>query len=658
MSNVYFDRVKETTTTTGTGTITLLGPVVGFRDFGTTVIDYAATFNYCIENGTDWEVGVGHLADDGVSYQIVRDSVVASSNSNALVNFPAGTKTVFLTQSGAEILDRTYSQITADGTEYKIEGLYASDSGSGGQDMSLLAGDADPATSASGGNLYIEAGQGGAGLGGNVSINAGAATALGDYGSVSIAGKDIALTVLNELQVNADPGTSGQVLTSQGTGTPPVWSTPSAGSTSPLTTKGDVYTYSTADARLAVGTDGHVLTADSAEATGLKWSAPAGGGASYTLEPVRVATTANITLTNTQTIDGVAVVAGNRVLVKNQSTASQNGIYICVSGGSWTRATDFDTGAYLNDGILVPVQLGTVSSGSLWQLVQNGGAIGNSFRFAPANGVQVQGYATGAVSTTALGSNAIAIGKSAAAGGSNSIRICGTDGGSGGSSGSDSIAIGSTMAAGGLAAIAIGRNGGTNGSRAIRIGASASTSSGANSITIGPAASAALSRVISLSSTQADSAIVGFDGMILLQTGNGISQNHGIAFIPQWQQTTTATPAVMGNADFSNNPANNLVLTNSTVYIFDCDIVARENATGDTSAWTLKFAIKRGANAAATALVGTPVLTLIGQDAGAAAWDVSVTADTTNGRPNITVTGEASKTIRWSSNITMTRVTG
>ena len=56
------------------------------------------------------------------------------------------------------------------------------------------------------------------------------------------------------------------------------WVTKSGGS-SPLTTKGDIYTYSTTDARLGVGTNGQVLTADSAEATGLKWATA--GGASY-----------------------------------------------------------------------------------------------------------------------------------------------------------------------------------------------------------------------------------------------------------------------------------------------------------------------------------------------------------------------------------------
>lgn len=68
---------------------------------------------------------------------------------------------------------------------------------------------------------------------------------------------------------------SGKFLTTDGTNAS--WGTPS-GSASPLTTKGDLYTYDTADARLPIGTDGYVLTADSAETTGLKWAAASGGG--------------------------------------------------------------------------------------------------------------------------------------------------------------------------------------------------------------------------------------------------------------------------------------------------------------------------------------------------------------------------------------------
>ena len=72
-------------------------------------------------------------------------------------------------------------------------------------------------------------------------------------------------------------GTAGQVLRVNSGGNAPEWAT--TADQTPLTTKGDVFTFSTVDARLGVGANGTVLTADSAEATGLKWAAPA--AASY-----------------------------------------------------------------------------------------------------------------------------------------------------------------------------------------------------------------------------------------------------------------------------------------------------------------------------------------------------------------------------------------
>lgn len=90
-----------------------------------------------------------------------------------------------------------------------------------------------------------------------------------------------------------------------------------------------------------------------------------------------VATTANITLSGTQTIDGVAVVAGNRVLVKNQSTASQNGIYV-VAAGSWSRSTDADTWAELVSAFTF-VEKGTTQADTGWVCtVDSGGTLGST----------------------------------------------------------------------------------------------------------------------------------------------------------------------------------------------------------------------------------------------------------------------------------------
>ncbi len=87
-------------------------------------------------------------------------------------------------------------------------------------------------------------------------------------------------------------------------------------------------------------------------------------------ESVRVATTANITLSGEQTIDGVSVVAGDRVLVKDQTTAADRGIYVCASG-SWTRATDFDTSAEAKPGSTVWVNEGTANGDTSWVLTTN-----------------------------------------------------------------------------------------------------------------------------------------------------------------------------------------------------------------------------------------------------------------------------------------------
>jgi len=96
MALVLNDRVKETTTTTGTGALTLGGAVTGFETFGTGVGNSNTTY-YAVTLGgsAEFEVGLGTL--NGDSTTITRTTVISSSNSDSAVNFSAGTKTIFCT---------------------------------------------------------------------------------------------------------------------------------------------------------------------------------------------------------------------------------------------------------------------------------------------------------------------------------------------------------------------------------------------------------------------------------------------------------------------------------------------------------------------------------------------------------------------------------
>ena len=95
MALVLADRVQETTTTTGTGAVTLLGAVLGYQTFA--VIGNGNTTFYTIadQGGSNWEVGLGTYSTTGPT--LSRTTVLASSNSGSLVNFAAGTKAVFVT---------------------------------------------------------------------------------------------------------------------------------------------------------------------------------------------------------------------------------------------------------------------------------------------------------------------------------------------------------------------------------------------------------------------------------------------------------------------------------------------------------------------------------------------------------------------------------
>jgi hypothetical protein len=101
MAFKWADRIRETSATTGTGPLTLAGATSGYFTFASAFTDTVDTFNYAIVNGTEFETGIGHIEGS----TLVRDTVQFSSNSNAAVNFSAGTKECFVTVNAAHIAD-------------------------------------------------------------------------------------------------------------------------------------------------------------------------------------------------------------------------------------------------------------------------------------------------------------------------------------------------------------------------------------------------------------------------------------------------------------------------------------------------------------------------------------------------------------------------
>lgn len=151
---------------------------------------------------------------------------------------------------------------------------------------------------------------------------------------------------------------------------------------------------------------------------------------------VRAATTANITLSGAQTIDGISIVAGDRVLVKNQSTAAQNGIYVASASG-WARSSDADVWSELVSAFVF-VESGTINGDTGWVCtVDAGGTIGStavSFSqfsgagtYTAGNGLSLTGSAFAVVANgTSLEVSASGVRISTTWAGQNTITTLGT----------------------------------------------------------------------------------------------------------------------------------------------------------------------------------------------------------------------------------------
>ena len=196
-------------------------------------------------------------------------------------------------------------------------------------------------------------------------------------------------------------------------------------------------------------------------------------------------------------------------------------------------------------------------------------------------------------------------------------------------SGISAIALGDGPSASGSAAIAMGRNGIANSAYSTAMGMAGST----RSITGYIAFSAQYNSV----GTAAGNAQ---GGLLVLGA-----------------QTTNATATALTCDSGAAGSTNQVILPNNSAYLFKATVISNVTGGGNTSGWKLEGVIKRGANAASTAIVGLVTTTLLAQDAGAATWAIAATADTTNGGLRITFTGQASTTIRTVCKVETTEMT-
>ena len=205
-------------------------------------------------------------------------------------------------------------------------------------------------------------------------------------------------------------------------------------------------------------------------------------------------------------------------------------------------------------------------------------------------------------------------------------------------SGNYSFAAGQNNIASGNYSFAAGQDGIASGNYSFAVGAFNSATAVA-SFAIGQANTASATRAIALG----DRSVARHSCQFALGAGvfgaaNGKAQYN---IIPLGVATTDATPtALVGLAD-------TITLQNNSAMRFNILVIATVTGGGNTSGWNLTGVIKRGANAASTALVGTVTTTLVGQDAGASGWAIAATANTTTGGLTITATGQAGTTIRW-----------
>ena len=685
---VLKNRAKMSTSTTGTGTITLGSAESGYQTFGGAGVANADVVRYVIEDGTAWEIGTGTYTATGTT---LTRTVSESSNADAAIVL-TGSATVFIGATAEDIpalyADNESSptaQPSATGTNAIAIGDSAVSTGSrtvafsnsraGGWDSiagAILNNTTTYGTTSEGniafgekakvtgsasqsiGKLSLSSGAQSMSLGYDAQ-SSGLRTYAFGYGatashtdSVAI-GRSVSTTASNQVALGASTqtvriseaytlpiadGTASQVLTTDGAGAV-TFATAGGGGASAISI--DI---KTADYTVVAGDLGKII----------KY---AGAGADRT-----------VTLTA-----GATLGDGFYVTISNANTGADERVVIDPNG---TEKFGWSTGPQtitLSRGEMVKIVWDNTNS--CWIIGEGGFNLAIRNDINPANSVLVgdgtnagfaAGYdaqATGSVSVAlgrgvATGGTSVALGKGYASGADSFAAAIANNTSSYGAASTSSIAIGKQAKSTGAYGTAIGEATQATASNSVCMGYySQATAQGAVAIGYDAQATAGKSYSFGLKVRNAIQNTFRFAGGHFSAAGDAQS---GIYIMRS--DTTDATAEALTTTKTAASTDNQVVLPDNSVYGFTGTIIARENSaqTNDFAVWEVKGGAVRATGVATTAL-GSYNINKISESTGAAAWAIAISADTTNGAIAFTVTGEAAHSIRWVATINTTEVT-
>lgn len=699
------------TSTTGTGTITLGSALSGYQSFTAAGLTTGAVTRYTIQDGVNWEIGLGTYTTAGTT--LTRTPSESSSGGSAISL--SGNAEVFITAAAEDVsplydanfVTQTTSSFlgpNASGTDAVAIGLDAQASGTRSVGIGALATGTNVGAIATGNGAVALGGSNASGTEAFSANNSRNDATFGSTGANSVTlGYQSRAQATYSVAIGYAAIAGGQYGVALGFSRANGEQSFSIGQNASTASGANTIVIgkaisSSVDDEIAIGGTGNTIklfnaytlpTTDGSAGTALVTN---GSGAlsfsSVGADLYAVETTGSTDPTASGTLSlaigsGASATGLRSIAVGRAATATaQDSVAI---------GTDADTGSAtgsvaIKGDISGPSSnasvsiLGATTQQGVVQIGLNGYVQAASAVAIGYNAdVELSGASGVAIGTNAHvnGASAVALGNSRANGASSFSVVITNNTSSYGATGANSVAIGYqakatgtySFAAGGegnlasgYGAIAMGKNSTASGDRGIAIGdgctAGATVSSRPN-IAIGHGATATGGSAFAIGDRANTNGIYGkMSHSSGYAAGTGTAQSGSIVL---YGATTDATPKAICSGAGANNTAdatNQVVLPNNSVYGFTGTVIARENSaqTNDFAVWEIKGGAVRAGSASTTAL-GSYNINKISESTGAANWSIGLSADTTNGAVAITVTGEASHSIRWVATVNTTEVT-